>query len=43
MNVRVDSKVLIVVVCALVTGILVASSVYLSIDAASLSAEMPFK
>jgi hypothetical protein len=37
------SKVLLVVVCALAAGLVVASSVYFSIDAASLSAEMPFK
>jgi hypothetical protein len=38
-----NSKVLIIVVCALATALVVASSVYLGIDAASFSAEMPFK
>jgi hypothetical protein len=35
------SKVLILVVCALAMAIVVHSLVYVSIDAASLSAEMP--
>jgi hypothetical protein len=38
-----NSKVLIIVVCGLAAVLVVASSVYLSIDAASFSAEMPFK
>jgi hypothetical protein len=37
------SKVLIVVGCALAIVLVLASSVYLSIDAASLSAQMPLK
>ena len=36
-------KVLILVVCALTMAIVVHSLVYLSIDAASLSAEMPHR
>jgi hypothetical protein len=36
-----NSKVLIVIICALVMAIAVHSIVYLGIDAASLSAEMP--
>jgi hypothetical protein len=37
------SKVLIVIICALVMAIGIHSIVYLGIDAASLSAEMPAK
>ena len=37
------SKVLIAVLCALAAAIVLYSSVYLSIDAASLSAQMPIK
>jgi hypothetical protein len=38
-----NSRVLMIVLFALATGLVVASSVYFSIDAASLSAEMHFK
>ena len=36
-----NMKVALVVVCALVAAVVIHSTVYLSIDAASLSAEMP--
>jgi hypothetical protein len=39
----INSKVLMVVLCALATGLVVVSSVYLSIDASSFSAEIHFK
>jgi hypothetical protein len=38
-----QSKVLILVVCALAVAIVMHSLVYVSIDAASLSAEMPHR
>jgi hypothetical protein len=38
-----NSKVLVLIACALVMAIIIHSIVYLSIDAASLSAEMPLR